>query len=93
MADGFEIVSHLSYLKQLIHRYNAYKIRTRRIHLVWQLETKVDLGYIAVDLLNDALVGDTLSVDNGTNDISDEKSAKGKYFGLHPLGKLGSSAI
>lgn len=40
MADGFGVVSHLSYLKQLIHGYNACKIRTRRIHLVWQLETK-----------------------------------------------------
>lgn len=40
MADSFRVVSHLSYLKQLIYRYNAYKIRTRRIHLVWQLETK-----------------------------------------------------
>ncbi len=40
MADGFGIVSHLPYLKQLIHGYNACKIRTRRIHLVWQLENK-----------------------------------------------------
>ncbi len=40
--------------------------------------TAVDLGYAAADLLNDALVGDTLSVDNGTGDMSDEKSAKGK---------------
>ncbi|OQU97172.1 FAD-binding domain-containing protein [Cladophialophora immunda] len=82
MADGFGIVSHLSYLKQLIHGYNACRIRTRRIHLVWQLETKVDLGYAATDLLNDALVGDTLSVDIGTGDINDEESAKGKILSI-----------
>ncbi|KAJ9607461.1 hypothetical protein H2204_015700, partial [Knufia peltigerae] len=81
MADGFGVVSHLSYLKQLIHGYNACKIRARRIHLVWQLETK-DLGYAAADLLNDALVGDTLSVDNGTDDMSDEKSAKGMILSI-----------
>ncbi|EHY57102.1 hypothetical protein HRR83_002602 [Exophiala dermatitidis] len=81
MADGFGVVSYLPYLKQLIHGYNACKIRTRRIHLVWQLETK-DLGYAAADLLNDALVGDTLSVDNGTDDMSDEKSAKGKILSI-----------
>jgi NAD(P)H-flavin reductase len=34
IADNFGIVSHLPYLKQLIYKYNACKIRTRRIYLI-----------------------------------------------------------
>jgi len=39
VAGGFGIAAQLSYLKQLIYGYNTSKTRTRRIHLVWQLET------------------------------------------------------
>ncbi len=39
VASGFGIAAHLPYLRQLIYRYNSRKVRTRRIHLVWQLET------------------------------------------------------
>ena len=39
VASGFGITAQLSYLKQLIYGYNTCKTRTRRIHLVWQLET------------------------------------------------------
>lgn len=38
IADGFGIAALLPYLKRLIHGYNAHTIRTRRIHLVWQVE-------------------------------------------------------
>jgi NAD(P)H-flavin reductase len=41
IADGFGIVAHLPYLTQLIKGYNARKVCTRRIHLVWQIE---DIG-------------------------------------------------
>lgn len=41
IADGFGIAAHLPYLKRLIYGYNARKVRTRRIHLVWQLR---DIG-------------------------------------------------
>jgi predicted ferric reductase len=49
VASGFGIAAQLSYLRQLIHGYNACKTRTRRVHLVWQLETlgKLELGRIA----------------------------------------------
>ena len=39
VISRFGIAAQLSYLKQLIHGYNTCKTRTRRIHLVWQLET------------------------------------------------------
>jgi len=39
IASGSGIVAQLPYLKQLIYRYNARKSCTRRVHLVWQLET------------------------------------------------------
>jgi NAD(P)H-flavin reductase len=39
VASGFGIASQLPYLRQLIYGYNACKTRSRRIHLVWQLET------------------------------------------------------
>lgn len=41
IADGFGIAAHLPYLKRLIYGYNAWKVRARRIHLVWQLR---DIG-------------------------------------------------
>src|SRR5947208_2691041 len=45
-ASGFGMVAQLPYLKQLIYGYNARKTRTRRVHLVWQLET---LGKVQLD--------------------------------------------
>lgn len=41
IADGFGIAAHLPYLKRLIYGYNARNVRTRRIHLVWQMR---DIG-------------------------------------------------
>lgn len=40
VASGSGIVAQLPYLKQLVYGYNARKSRTRRVHLVWQLETR-----------------------------------------------------
>lgn len=48
VASGFGIAAQLPYLKQLIYGYNACKTRTRRVHLVWQLET---LGKLGLDLI------------------------------------------
>ncbi|KAF4611366.1 hypothetical protein G7Y89_g15647 [Cudoniella acicularis] len=59
VAGGFGIAAQLPYLKQLIYGYNTCKTRTRRVHLVWQLET-IDILIAMVDPLNDALVNDTL---------------------------------
>jgi NAD(P)H-flavin reductase len=39
ISSGFGIAAQLPYLTQLIYGYNACKTRTRRVHLVWQLET------------------------------------------------------
>lgn len=39
VASGYGIAAHLPYLKQLMYEYNSRRVRTRRIHLVWQLET------------------------------------------------------
>ena len=39
VASGLGIVTQLPYLRHLIHGYNDFQIRTRRIHLVWQLES------------------------------------------------------
>lgn len=41
IATGFGIVAQLPYLKELIQGFNSCQVRTRRIHLVWQLH---DLG-------------------------------------------------
>ena len=38
VACGFGIVAQLPYLVQLIRGYSKFQIRTRRIHLVWQLQ-------------------------------------------------------
>jgi predicted ferric reductase len=39
IATGFGIAAQLPYLKELIHGYNNCKARTRRVHLVWQLQS------------------------------------------------------
>ena len=39
VASDFGIVAHFSYLKQLIYNYNARRAHTRRLRLVWQVET------------------------------------------------------
>ena len=39
IATGFGIAAQLPYVKQLIHGYNNCKARTRRVHLVWQLQS------------------------------------------------------
>jgi hypothetical protein len=39
ITDGSGIFAHSAYLKKLIYGYNSCKTRTRRIHLVWQLQT------------------------------------------------------
>jgi hypothetical protein len=60
VASGFGIAAQLPYLRKLIYGYNACKTRTRRIHLVWQLDTLIDIGIAVEPLLNDALEDDTL---------------------------------
>ena len=39
VASGLGIVTQLPYLRHLIRGYNDFQVRTRRIHLVWQLES------------------------------------------------------
>jgi NAD(P)H-flavin reductase len=39
IATGFGIAAQLPYVKQLILGYNNCKARTRRVHLVWQLQS------------------------------------------------------
>ncbi|KAI8220114.1 hypothetical protein K4K55_011750 [Colletotrichum sp. SAR 10_96] len=42
VASGYGIAAQLPYLKRLIYEFNSRKARTRRIHLLWKLET---IGY------------------------------------------------
>ncbi len=39
LATGFGIAAHLPYLRKLIHDQNNRATSTRRIHLVWQIES------------------------------------------------------
>ncbi|KAK3305087.1 cell surface metalloreductase, partial [Chaetomium strumarium] len=59
VAAGLGIVSHIPYLKRLIHDYNARRTQTRRICLVWLVKT-LDLPYLFQDMLNEALAEDAL---------------------------------
>ena len=38
VASNFGIAAQLPYLSQLMHGYNSRKVRTRRVHLIWQLD-------------------------------------------------------
>ncbi|KAL9126744.1 MAG: hypothetical protein Q9217_004251 [Psora testacea] len=59
VATGFGIAAQLPLLKELIQGFNRSQVRTRTIHLVWQLD---DLGdeKPAIELLDRALKEDTL---------------------------------
>ncbi|OBS20597.1 hypothetical protein FPOA_06950 [Fusarium poae] len=59
IASGFGIAAQLPYLKKLMHGYNSCKARTRRVHLVWKLQS-LSLATAIEELLNAALVDDTL---------------------------------
>ncbi len=37
IALDFDIVAQIPYVKELIRNYHWYKVRTRRIYLIWQL--------------------------------------------------------
>ncbi|KAH7330031.1 putative cell surface metalloreductase [Rhexocercosporidium sp. MPI-PUGE-AT-0058] len=78
VATDFGIAALLSYLRELIHGYQTCKTRTRRVHLVWQLQklTTIDIGVAAESLLNDALDEDTLD-DSYILDISIYVNAPG----------------
>ena len=39
IATGFGIAAQLPYLKELVHGFNSYQVRTREIRLVWQLQS------------------------------------------------------
>ena len=41
MASGFGIAAQLPFLKELIQKFNRSEVRTRTVHLIWQLN---DLG-------------------------------------------------
>ena len=46
IATGFGIAAQLPYLKQLIHGYNNCKARTRRVLLIWQLQSLSNIDSI-----------------------------------------------
>jgi NAD(P)H-flavin reductase len=72
VASGFGITAQLPYLKQLIYREDR-KTRSRRIYLVWQLDTlgnfqfvrsvpqltQKDIATFFQDTLNNALATDS----------------------------------
>ena len=75
ITSDIGIAAHLSYLKQLIHGYNACRVRARRIYLVWQLSdigkfrtnrstiprlTSSDIGIAAPPLLKSVLDDDRI---------------------------------
>ncbi|EKV06683.1 hypothetical protein PDIG_76540 [Penicillium digitatum PHI26] len=39
IATGFGIVTSIPYLKKMIHGYNTCTSHTRRLHLVWQVDS------------------------------------------------------
>jgi NAD(P)H-flavin reductase len=39
VASGFGVAAVIPYLKKLVYSYNTSTSRTRRVHLVWEIET------------------------------------------------------
>ncbi|KFY32042.1 hypothetical protein V493_00580 [Pseudogymnoascus sp. VKM F-4281 (FW-2241)] len=59
VASGFGIAAFVPHLKKLIYGYNTRAVRTRRIHLVWQIKNEAD-GRAVQEVLNSALKEDKL---------------------------------
>ncbi|GKT83956.1 cell surface metalloreductase [Colletotrichum tofieldiae] len=81
VASGYGIAAQLPYLKKLIYEFNSRKARTRRIHLVWKLGT-IELAVAVKDLLDGALMEDTLDDGYGTPDFDAilREEVEGKYI-------------
>ncbi|OBT55433.1 hypothetical protein VE04_05610 [Pseudogymnoascus sp. 24MN13] len=82
VASGFGIAAFVPHLKKLIYGYNTRAVRTRRIHLVWQIKNEAD-GLIVQEPLNIALEEDKLD-DGCILSISvyvETKSSPKKPFG------------
>ncbi|ELR09836.1 hypothetical protein GMDG_04319 [Pseudogymnoascus destructans 20631-21] len=59
VASGFGIAAFVPHLKKLIYSYNTRAVRTRCIHLVWQIKNEAD-GLAVQEVLNSALKEDKL---------------------------------
>ncbi|KAL6230762.1 hypothetical protein BDW75DRAFT_248414 [Aspergillus navahoensis] len=62
VASGFGIAGVIPYLKQALHGYNTCTSRVRRIHFVWEVNSK-DLSVAAQPWLDDLLMNDVLSAE------------------------------
>ncbi|KAL8765913.1 MAG: hypothetical protein Q9209_007156 [Squamulea sp. 1 TL-2023] len=63
-ASGLGIVAHIPYIKQLLHDGAQCRARTKRIHLIWQLQEP----------------GDELSVQDLIDDAYEEDARSGGYI-------------
>ncbi|KAH9206361.1 cell surface metalloreductase [Leptodontidium sp. 2 PMI_412] len=54
VATAFGIAALVSYLRKLTHSYQTCKTRTRRVHLVWQLQS-LDIALVGKSLWKDAV--------------------------------------
>ncbi|OJD20228.1 hypothetical protein ACJ73_08441 [Blastomyces percursus] len=59
IASEFGIAAVIPYLRKMIYGYNTCTSQTRRIHLVWQLES-LDIAIATQELLNSLLEDDIL---------------------------------
>ncbi|KUL81535.1 hypothetical protein ZTR_10661 [Talaromyces verruculosus] len=59
VASGFGIAAVIPYLKKLVYSYNTSTSRTRRVHLVWEIET-LDIAIAVQATLNSLLEDDIL---------------------------------
>ncbi|CRG88114.1 hypothetical protein PISL3812_05141 [Talaromyces islandicus] len=59
VASGFGIAAAIPYLKKLVYSYNTSASRTRRVHLVWEVET-LDIAIAVQANLNSLLEDDVL---------------------------------
>ncbi|KAJ9654802.1 hypothetical protein H2201_008941 [Coniosporium apollinis] len=59
VASDFGVAAQLPYLKQAVFGRKSWKNRTRRVHLIWQLQA-FGIGLAVQSLLNGALDDDTI---------------------------------
>ena len=85
VASGLGIVAQLPYLRHLIRGYNDFEVRTRRIHLVWQLDSlgKPPCPFPPPFFPQGALLRSTADTDRGRSSSAGfaQPSTQGRHLG------------
>ncbi len=83
IATDSGIVAQLSYLQELVSGFNSYRVRTRDIHLVWQLHC-IGTRYLLQPFLTDASADDRRPASKLIDRILKDDTNSNSYVNSYP---------